>query len=292
MIIANIIGGLGNQMFQYAFGYAIAKKNQDILKLDISEFESYNLRKYELDKYQITGKFASIEEIKKLKYVYKTSALGKLLQHLSRKPVLLAETYYKEPYSHFDKKLFDVQGDLYFEGYWQSEKYFLEYRNELLELFTLKEDAHNQCRKYKQKIISTESIGLHVRRGDYITNAHTNSVHGTCDTEYYRKAVFFMKSMTSNPHFFIFSDDIAWAKANLNFIDQISFVEFEYGITDHEEMYLMSQCNHNIIANSSFSWWGAWLNRHPDKIVISPKRWFADESRNTSDLIPASWVRL
>jgi len=146
--------------------------------------------------------------------------------------------------------------------------------------------------QFAQQILAKESISLHIRRGDYVSNVYTNSVHGTCSLDYYQQAVTLLESKLNNPHFFIFSDDLAWAKEHLSFIENVTFVELDVNIPDHDEMFLMSQCLHHIIANSSFSWWGAWLNKNLDKIVIAPKRWFIDETYNTSDLIPDAWIRL
>ena len=158
---------------------------------------------------------------------------------------------------------------------------------ELLEIFKLK-DIHSQTKEYQQKIIESESVSLHIRRGDYINHPFLN----TCDVEYYKKAVMEILKINKQVHFFIFSDDIHWVKNNLDFINHKTLIVLESDIPDNEEMYLMSQCKYNIIANSSFSWWGAWLNQNSDKKVIAPKKWFKSSTLNTNDLIPASWVRL
>jgi hypothetical protein len=131
-----------------------------------------------------------------------------------------------------------------------------------------------------------------VRRGDYVTSPKTNSVHGTCSLEYYYDSFNLIEKQHKNSHYFIFSDDIEWCKQNLEFIKNKTFIELSANERDHEEMYLMSQCKHNIIANSSFSWWGAWLNQNPDKMVIAPKKWFHDQQINTNDLIPDTWIRI
>lgn len=291
MIVVNIIGGLGNQMFQFAFAYAFSRKHHVELKLDISGFLSYELRKYELDSYAITEDIASTGEIQQLKYIQE-NLFARFLRALFKKSTPLSNFYYKEPYFQFDSAVFDKQDDVYFDGYWQSEKYFYEYRDDLLKNFTLKEPIHALTQSYQEKIIATQSVSIHIRRGDYVTDAKTNIVHGVCDLDYYRRAVTFIKKQVAEPHFFIFSDDLGWAKENLDFIDHLTFVELDPNIPDHEEMWLMSQCQHNIIANSSFSWWGAWLNQHPNKIVIAPLPWFVDSSIDTGDLIPESWARL
>jgi len=204
----------------------------------------------------------------------------------------LSDNSYKESHFNFDDKVYNKTENIYFEGYWQSEKYFLNYREDLLEEFTLKKELHPKSKEYENKIREVQSVSLHIRRGDYVTNTHTNSVHGTCSLQYYRDAVKEIEIKVEDPHFFIFSDDLAWVKENLDFIDNVAFVELDKEIPDHEEMVLMSLCKHNIIANSSFSWWSAWLNQNDKKIVIAPKKWFNDQTINTEDLIPNTWIKI
>tara|TARA_R110002096_G_scaffold152824_20_gene316258 strand:- start:13082 stop:13957 length:876 start_codon:yes stop_codon:yes gene_type:complete len=291
VIIGNIKGGLGNQMFQYAFAYAVAKNNKTRLQLDISNFDSYGLRQYELGKYCINVEITSVSEVNRLKYK-KESIFTRLFRQLARKEKPLATSYYREACFQFDNAAVNKLGAVYFDGYWQSEKYFSSYRADLLEHFSLKVPVHAKSKEYQQKIQTKQAVSVHIRRGDYVTNTRANEVHGLCSLEYYRKAVSFIQEREAQLHFFIFSDDLKWAKENLGFIDNVTFVELETDALDHEEMWLMSQCQHNIIANSSFSWWGAWLNENPNKMVIAPKQWFADTSIDTSDLMPDGWVRL
>lgn len=290
MIIVNIIGGLGNQMFQYAFGYALAKQRDTLLKIDTTLFNNYGLRKFELKKFNINPSIASMQEIEEMKYK-QIFFLEKLLRTVLKKNKPYSKYYYHEKYFYYQKELIEKQHQ-YFEGYWQSEKYFKAYREELLQQFTLKNGLYRASKVYFEKIESTNAVGLHIRRGDYVNNPHTNSVHGTCSLEYYQQAMRLIDEKVNSPHYFIFSDDLDWAKESLTFITDITFVELGKEIPDHEEMYLMSRCKHNIIANSSFSWWGAWLNQNPHKTVIAPKKWFNDATINTDDLIPEDWVRL
>ena len=290
IITVNIIGGLGNQMFQYAFGFAASKENNAKIKLEVSGFNAYDERYYALDLF-------NIEENSELKSKYDflldkinskhNSPLNKASSKLLRGLLKLTKFYFQEKDEFvFDQGVFNLKTDTYFYGYWQNEKYFKKYRRELLEIFKLK-DIHPQTKEYQQKINESESVSLHIRRGDYI-----NSNHDTCDMDYYNKAVMKILKINKQTHFFIFSDDIYWAKNNLNFIDHKTFIVLESKIPDHEEMYLMSQCKHNIIANSSFSWWGAWLNSNSEKKVIAPKKWLKSSKLNTNDLIPSSWIRL
>ena len=135
-------------------------------------------------------------------------------------------------------------------------------------------------------------MSLHVRRTDYVQNALTNKIHGVCDQDYYASCVRYIGDQVSNPHFFIFSDEPQWAKDNLMFDFPMTVVDCNDASRNYEDLRLMSTCKHNIIANSSFSWWGAWLNSNPNKIICAPKQWFTDSTRNTKDLIPSNWIRL
>lgn len=292
MVIINILGGLGNQMFQYAFGYAVSKKTGQTLLLDLSDFENYPLRNYELDVFQIKKETSSTEQSYILKYRTENrfrKAYNKLRKKDKKHP---AKSFYQEPYFHFDRNVFDITTDTYFQGYWQSEKYFLDFEKQIRKQFTLAKELHPSTAQYKELIASTCSVSLHIRRGDYVTNQETNEFHGTCSLDYYHKAISAIKENAKKITLFIFSDDLEWAKHNLHVSDEAIFVTMNQNVPDVEEMYLMSQCNHHIIANSSFSWWGAWLNPDPNKIVIAPVRWFVDKNINTKDLIPDTWVRL
>jgi len=295
MITVNIIGGLGNQMFQYAFGYAISKESKVKLKLDKRGFDAYKLRGYELSLF-------SIEENSDLKPAYNfllnqlngknNTPLIKIFRKILRWFLKFTKFYYQEKKEFvFDKDVFNCKIDTYFHGYWQNEKYFKKFRKELLEIFMLK-NIHSKTIEYQQQIFNSEAVSLHIRRGDYVTNKHTNSVHGTCDVSYYKMAALEVLKNMKQAQFFIFSDDLEWAKSNLDFIDNKTFVRLGSDIPDHEEMYLMSKCKHNIIANSSFSWWGAWMNQNSRKIVIAPKKWLKSSKTNQSQIVPHDWIKI
>lgn len=286
-MIVNIIGGLGNQMFQYAFGYAASREASAQLKLDISGFDDYPLRNYALGCFCLESSFATNNEIEELKF----KPQGFLKKILSAKRDV-SKFYYQELHFHYDKNTLSRKEKRYYHGYWQSEKYFSQYRKELIELFQLKKALGTSASVYLEDIQSSNSVSLHVRRGDYVTDSKTNTVHGTCSLDYYKKAIAQVLETNPNAKFFVFSDDLNWCVQNFGFIQEVAFVKLDDTASDYEEMYLMSQCKHNIIANSSFSWWGAWLNQSPNKMVVAPKRWFTDESINTNDLIPESWIRI
>jgi hypothetical protein len=190
----------------------------------------------------------------------------------------------------FDPTVFKLPKNVYLKGYWQTEKYFADIRNILLQDFSLKREINPNCQQFIQKITNCNSVSLHIRRGDYAENQNLNRIHGLCSLDYYQTSVNYLKKQIKEPHFFLFSDDPEWVKENLAIEDQTTIVSGN-NFADYEDLFLMSLCQHNIIANSSFSWWAAWLNRNSDKIVCTPKQWFAVKSRNTQDLIPSNWRR-
>lgn len=196
-----------------------------------------------------------------------------------------------EPHFHYWPGIREVSHNAYLAGYWQSEKYFSDASETIRADFTFRQPLSEQNAEMAERIGQGMSVSLHVRRGDYASNPKTNTAHGLCSLEYYRAAVLHMAEHIERPEFFVFSDDIAWVKANLEIDFPCWYVDHNQGTESYNDMRLMSLCRHHIIANSSFSWWGAWLNRDPDKIVVAPRRWFANGKRS-EDLLPASWVSL
>jgi len=288
MIITRISGGLGNQMFQYAAAKALAKKNSDIFKLDISFYPKQTLRKYELNYFNIEENIATEQECASLrgKENFWFKVKRKLELGIKRPPA-----YYPEKQkATFDKNLLDTKGDIYLDGFWQNEEYFKDIRDEILKDFTLKNQISNEAKKHLSSIKSSQSVSLHVRRGDYVQNTHTNSVHGTCGLGYYQKAIKHIEQTVQNPIFYIFSDDIPWCKENFDFLKNKVFVDNTKSAFD--DLELMKNCKHNIIANSTFSWWGAWLNINEQKIVIAPKIWFIGEQWKHLSVACSSWEKM
>jgi hypothetical protein len=198
-----------------------------------------------------------------------------------------------EPHFNYWKGINDAPLDSYLMGYWQSEKYFINADETIRKDFNFKLPMGANNVNLMKEINEVNAISLHVRRGDYANNVQTTATHGLCSIEYYHAAILHMANQIDAPNFFIFSDDIAWVKENLKIDFPHTFVNHNFGLESYNDMRLMSLCKHNIIANSTFSWWGAWLNSNKKKIVIAPKRWFANETIiNTQDLIPYDWVRL
>jgi hypothetical protein len=288
VIITRISGGLGNQMFQYAMAKAMAKKNGDNFKLDISFYPQQALRKYELNLFNIEENIATEGDSKELRG--REGLLFKIKNKFgihTKRPL----TYIKEKIewlSIFQKDTCDLKGDIYLDGFWQHENYFKDIKSEISKEFTLKQQISNEAKEYLSDIQKSQSISLHVRRGDYVQNIHTNRIHGTCDLEYYNKSIEHINNKINSPIFFIFSDDMSWCQENFNFLDNKVFVDDTQ--TAFDDLELMQNCKHNIIANSTFSWWGAWLNKNENKIVVSPKFWASSNLNIT--LSCKEWIKI
>lgn len=291
-VIVKISGGLGNQMFQYAAGRSLAIKQKAKVKLDILGFgkdiPNETPRNYRLDVFpNNVGQFADVKQIDKTTPSFSLEKLNRIYKVLN-KFFNFNKKYIVEKGLLFSEIVMD-SNSIYLDGYWQSEKYFLSNADFIRNDFDLSYLKSNpDLELIIKKINSRESVSIHVRRGDYITNASANAHHGTCDLDYYYKAVNkIVEKLSIEVTFFIFSDDVSWCKENLKIKSEHFYVETS---EDYHDLYLMSICKHNIIANSSFSWWGAWLNGNIYKNIIAPKKWFAADV--ATDLIPDNWIKI
>lgn len=296
MIIVKLMGGLGNQMFQYAAGRSLAHLHGTELRLDHSFFElSENVatpRQYELHHFNVSGKRSNKYDFWAIvTHRHRWHILLKALWPLLRRDFKSIKII-QERLFDFDPSFFDFPDNIQLAGYWQSEKYFSDIADIIRKEFTVRSQLTGENQRIANVINSSTAVSLHVRRGDYVSCEKTAAVHGACSLEYYDNAIERIANLVSAPHFFIFSDDIAWVKKHLHLDYPVTIVGHNSSENGCEDLRLMSFCRHHIIANSSFSWWGAWLNPQPDKIVIAPARWFSDTTIDTSDLIPESWIRI
>jgi hypothetical protein len=297
MVIVNIFAGLGNQMFQYATARRLALKLGVELKLDLSSFDRCQFRKYQLDRFCISSQVASAAEVQALcgqeRHDLVSRAARKARYLMNRQLGFRWGGLVKEKHFHFDPAMLTLPDNVYLFGLWQTEKYFVDSADAIRADFQLRDAPAGR----NAELISTmketrEAVSLHVRRGDYVSDPHSNQSHGVCGLDYYQRAIEHMTRSLASPHFFVFSDDIAWARENLRLPSLGTFID--HNGPDHgvEDVRLMSHCQHHIIANSSFSWWGAWLNPSKGKIVCAPRQWFglnAKKQRSAVDVIPASW---
>lgn len=295
MIIVKISGGLGNQLFQYSFGRFLSIKFNCELKFDIQtnyHYTNFTRRSFGLTHFNCDLKQASACEIHKFK-CYDNNLLSRLERKIVQKLPFINRKYFVQNLYDFQKYIPSYRDNCYYDGYWQSENYFKSIediiRKDLDFNFTFRLSFNNK--RILDDIKLNESVGVHIRRTDYITVKPNSLLFTPCSKEYYRRAIDFFTDKLSIPIFYFFSDDIDWAKVNFK-DNRFRFIESNLDCPE-VDLFLMSQCKNNIIANSSFSWWGAWLNSNPDKIVISPEKWYNGSlNKNSVDIIPSKWIKI
>lgn len=277
MIVVQLLGGLGNQMFQYACGRALALRTGKKLYLDLRHYAVDSQRFYELDKLNIqaTGIIRSMDEMQQI-------GLSLGIERLS---------IWKERHFNFDPAVIALHDNVILaEGYWQSEKYFQDFSENICdELSPSLEQLSSESLRMGIRMRKYPAVAVHVRRGDYIQKSTS---HGILSMDYYRRAISYIGQRVADARFYIFSDDADWCKQQFATLPNSQVVDHTCGKGSQEDLWLMSQCNHNIIANSTYSWWGAWLNTNPNKIVVTPERWFAGLVNDTPDLRLESWITL
>jgi hypothetical protein len=296
MVTVEIIGGLGNQMFQFAFCHSLKKhygENNVSVYLErynnVKDNDGYLLKKI----FNIEVTTSHIHNVKGL-----IDDSRHIISRIRYKLLGRKDSFFLEQLFKFDKNVFrkNIGANIYYRGLWQDELYFNEYRNELCKIFNFPSKLDKLNQSTLLKIRETNSVSIHVRRGDYINNEKYNNILGNiCTYKYYKNAFEFLLKKETNLTFFVFSDDIKWVESEFDFLKQksIIFVNNNFGINSYIDMQLMSNCKNNIIANSSFSWWGAWLNKNPKKIVIAPEKWFKNNARlENNHIVPDSWIKM
>jgi len=295
MIIISLFGGLGNQMFQYACGKAKAAQLGTELFLDTSLLEdtrervNFTQRDYALSVFGIKGRMADVKLARQFVPDLRNCSKVVLLYYKLFRWINGRHYYDEKLKFRVSNSFFNVKDNTYLYGYYQTENYFLQIRDEIVSSFRLKEVPDERNNRLIDNLNSQTSVAIHVRRGDYI-----NSPFSMLDIEYYKNAINFISEKVENPTFYVFSNDIKWVRENFAFLgDSMNIIDHNQGKKSYLDLVLMSNCKHNICANSSFSWWGAWLNQNPDKIVIVPEKWFKDKSyvNSTYDLIPKEWIK-
>lgn len=288
MVTVKLMGGLGNQMFQYACGRSLSIDLGEELYLDISFYNRIHKnatpRHYELDHLNVKGNVVKRGFLSRY-WLY-------LIELLAKKFPLFFPKYIHERGTSCNL-IATGKGkkNLYLDGYWQSEKYFQHHEDIIRREFQVITPQSDENKKWAMLISSTSSVCLHVRRGDYVTDSDASKVHGTRGQDYYHKAIEYISNIVENPVFFIFSDDFAWTKANISLSYEVHYMDQNGPDEDYEDLRLMMLCKHFIIANSSFSWWGAWLGKYGGKVIVCPKNWFNDPKMKT-DIICDSWTKL
>lgn len=290
MIIVQLKGGLGNQLFQYAAGLSLATMHGVEVKVDISALkkpdeEIGTARNFELQHIKVPPAIATqaeIDEVVKKNAV--TIAFQKLLPPYQRK-------VYKEASFNFDPNFYKAGSHLYLKGYRQSEQYFYNIKERVRSTLALRDQLTSHLEDTTKELQSVNSVSVHIRRGDY-TDVKVTDYHGMLPYQYYQSAIQYIQAKIEKPLFYIFTDDVKWVKENMPFPASSKYISENVTKSHYEDFYLMSRCRHEIIANSSFSWWAAWMNPNINKLVIAPKNWFNNTALDTSDLIPSDWIRI
>lgn len=292
MIIVRLMGGLGNQMFEYAIGRRLADQLHVPLKLDVSWFREQELRHYSLWALSIREDVATDAEVSQL-IGYESSLLRRLVRRAIPGGRSRPAGHVRERTFAYDPRVLEVSDGAYLDGYWQSDKYFAGSVERLRAEYTFLRPLAGQNLEVADQIRQRTSVSLHIRRGDYVSDDKTAEVHGTCDAAYYQQCIEYLAEYVKDPVFFVFSDEPDWARENLDIPYPTTVVSHNDASRDFEDLRLMSLCHHHVIANSSFSWWGAWLDPEPSKIVLMPKRWFhAGDPEAAASIRPAGWIAL
>jgi hypothetical protein len=302
MITVKLQGGLGNQMFQYALGRSLADQNKTELYLDLTflldrsprpnfVFRNFDLTLFDLD-YRLTrlSQLAIKFPLLANSCYYLNTVINGVFLKLKILQLQAERTF------NFDSTVFNLKPNPYFDGYWQSYKYFLPIISKIKSQFIIKPQFLLDCQQLKNEIRQENSVCVNIRRGDFVNNPNSASFHGFVGLEYYRQAVNLIASKITQPKFYIFSDEIEWCRDNLKDI----FDHYPHTYIGHDlagekfgnYLDLMMNCSNFIIPNSSFAWWAAYLSANPSKIVIAPKHWFLDPKFNFDDLIPNDWIRI
>ncbi len=286
-VTVGLSGGLGNQMFQYAAGRSLAIRLGAPLRLDNTWFLCRKARSYALGNFAVQATIQSCE-------LPVPDVLKSLESRLVRKwgATRMGVPIFREPHFHFCPAFAELESPVYLEGYWQSERYFESCRDQIASDFTLREKVPEKCLDILRTISSTDSICIHIRRGDYVSDPATARVHEICSPDYYRRGVALAASGEADPHGFVFSDDPDWARRHFSAPFPTTIVDLNGPHEAHWDLHLMSACRHFVIANSSLSWWAAWLGRSPEKRVVAPQSWFKTPGRTIADLIPGGWVQV
>lgn len=290
MITIRIKGGLGNQLFQYAAGYSLARRLNQVVKVDTSFFPQQTLRGYKLGKLNLSYKEV-LEKQNILTELYKSRCLNKALRiaNISLLPCSTKLAYLLETKSDIVDEFFNIsRTNIYIDGYYQSELYFREYKEELIKQFVPSYAMEDEYNLVLDEITQCESVAVHVRRGDFLSAQNdTNPNHYLLEEQYYQNALKYITEHVDTPMFFWFSDDIDWVKKNFGEKDNFQFISLHTKNADIDEMMLMKNCKHIIAANSTFSWWASWLNENKEALHVCPAKRYGN-----LHMIPENWIKI
>jgi len=293
-VCVRLVGGLGNQLFQYATARAVALRNKAELVLDARAYSAAPApaalarnthRSFDLQHFAIAAQIGREEQLpppRSRRFCYYR------WRYFGRHP------RFKRQRGHgFNPSVLALGTDVYLHGYFQSERYFAEFADTLHRELRIGTPPSAENARWLDDIRAGPSVSLHVRRGDYVSTSGVRASFGTCSPDYYRRALARIRERSNtDPTVYVFSDEPGWVRDNLTLGAPMRVIGHNGGTTAYEDMRLMSACTHHVIANSSFSWWGAWLDSNPKKCVVAPKRWFNDRKLANPDIVPETWETL
>lgn len=287
MIIVRIWEGLGNQMFQYAYARALQAKGMNV-RLDMGKaydemfgkYRNHIQRTTSIQNFNLRIKPIDVHKYGRYSYLNQDTLVRKILYVLGKNGMWFYN-FYEEEEQKYSEKAEKIKGNYYIKGWFQSERYFKDIRNILLKEFTPKKKI-NISKEIREALNNPQSVSVHIRRGDYV------KISNTVNLLYYQKAIQYIRQYYKNPVFLVFSDDLEWVKSNIPVEGEVIYVNEDKRMQDYEELLVMSRCKSNIIANSTFSWWAAWLNQNKEKCVIAPKMWFPGQE----GIVPKEWIML
>jgi hypothetical protein len=294
MVTVQLNGGLGNQLFQYAAGKALSLHHNVPLQIDVSWFHKGELHYLEVPRdFELYNFLGVTDPIIHTNPAPQAESRTYLERKITSKIFpAYKKAVYIEPFCHYDSNFFKSKKSVVLKGQWQSEKYFSNNESFFKNAFRLKKDLIENSIAKAKHLASKESVAVHVRRADYLRLKIILEWHGIMTEDYYRKAFKILDERLSVYEVYYFTDDPAWVQNNLLSIKEGEILSGSVNQTHYDDFHLMSHCRHNIIANSSFSWWAAWLNNNSDKIVIGPKKWFDQGPKDTQDILPESWIKI
>lgn len=288
MIIVRLSGGLGNQLFQFAAGYALALRHDTSIYLDARSFARDRLRNFALSCFGLQPENAP-EMVKKwppsrrgpISFPWWKFRYGSDLQ------------FFRERGVESQQRFGELGPSTYLHGYWQNEVYFAEHANQVRSALKIVMEPDSRNQQWLARIRNRNAISVHVRRSDYTTNAVNQSLYSVCAPSYYDEAARYLAdNSSSTAYFVVFSDEPEWASKNLRFPGEVDFISHNSGESAYEDLRLMSACKHHIIANSTFSWWGAWLGENPNRVIVAPSSWYRDPIKDQENPIPENWIRI
>jgi hypothetical protein len=283
MIITEINGGLGNQLFQYAAGLSLSLRHQTPLKIAVQFKNADTLRSLGLSHFNLNLIEATHEDVNQL---YSGSAVDSAIQAIL--PPQFKHVY-KEKHFAYQSGFEKLGSNVYLKGYWQSERYFSTIANQVNEVFTLQPQYYSNVLSLIEEIKQTESVSIHVRKGDYLLHPYSD-YYASLESAYYNNAIAAIQVDLQPLKLFVFTDDPKWVKENLALSIPYTLISEAQTTSMYEDFQAMLSCKYHIIANSSFSWWTAWLSEREGKKVIAPKEWFKNGPSHTADLIPKTWL--